>query len=95
MIDLIYYSTIDNRIVSIKFTTFIFVLPGGIEAYSFSTGFAWCSLRSAPYTQPFRFPHARCIGTLLRSTKIRSAHFCPPGGNRTLIKSLEVSCSIH
>jgi len=38
---------------------------GRIEAYSFSTGFAWCSLRSAPHAQPFRFFHAKRAGALL------------------------------
>ena len=34
----------------------------GFEAYSFSTVFAWCSLRSAPYAQTFRILSASAAG---------------------------------
>lgn len=38
----------------------------GFEAYSFSTPFARCSLRSAPHAQGLRIPYARRVGALLR-----------------------------
>jgi len=65
----------------------------GIEAYSFSTGFAsrfaltQGSLRQA---QPFRFPDAKSAGTLLISTikkPLRVIFYCGDAGNRTQVQS--------
>ena len=69
-----------------------FVSPAGIEHYMFSTPFGYIlSLRSESSSKGLRY---------LR-TKIKSQaqdleyYFGVPSRNRTYIKSLEVSCSIH
>ena len=72
------------------------VPPPGIEAYSFSTVFAWYSLRSVPHAQTFRFLDARVVGHMLGDTqKFTSFILCAPTRNRTWISSLGRNRSIH